>query len=244
MRAILDKLAKLRGRDQLIISNNRRFERFDYQTRLEDSSYVVFDTELTGLNPKKDEIISIGAVRIRNLQIDLAETFHYYIKPENLDHTRATLIHQITPQQLEEAPPLATVLPMFLKFIEEDLLVGHYVTIDSAFLNRATRQLYNGSVANPRLDTMRMAQIYKRTVLGDYHGSQQIADGRYNLQKLSGELNLPYFEAHDALEDALQTAYLFIFLAKKLHTAGIKTIRELFSAGKEISMSTKVPDGI
>ena len=55
---------------------------------------------------------------------------------------------------------------------------------------------------------------------------------------------MPYFEAHDALEDALQTAYLFIFLVKKLRTAGIKTIRELFAAGKEISMSTKLPDGI
>jgi DNA polymerase-3 subunit epsilon len=244
VRVILDKLALLRGRDQLIISNNRKFKRFDYQTRLDDHSYVVFDTELTGLNPKKDEIIAIGAVRIRNLQIDLAETFHYYIKPRNLDHTRATLIHQITPQQLEEATPLEKVLPMFLKFIEEDLLVGHYVTIDTTFLNRATRQLYNGSVANPSLDTMRMAQIYKRTVLGDYHGSQQIADGRYNLQKLSRELNLPYFDAHDALEDALQTAYLFIFLVKKLRTAGIETIRELIAAGKEIAMSARKPDGV
>jgi DNA polymerase-3 subunit epsilon len=244
VRAILDKLALLRGRDRLIISNNRTFARFDYQKNLGDYSYVVFDTELTGLNPKKDEIIAIGAVRIRNLQIDLAETFHYYIKPQNLDHTRATLIHQITPQQLEEAPPLETVLPMFLKFIEEDLLVGHYVTIDETFLHRATRQLYNGTVANPSLDTMKMAQIYKRTVLGDYHGSQQIADGRYNLQKLSGEFNLPYFEAHDALEDALQTAYLFIFLVKKLRTVGIQTIREMFAAGKEIAMSAKKPDGV
>ena len=241
---ILHKLTRLRGRDRIIVANNRKFQHFDYQTRLQDHTFVVFDTELTGLNPKKDEIIAIGAVRIRNLQIDLAETFHYYVKPQNLDHTRATLIHQITPQQLEEAPPLGTVLPLFIDFIEKDLLVGHYVTIDSTFLNRATRQLYNGTVANPCLDTMRMAQIYKRTVLGDYHGSQQIADGRYNLQKLSAEMNLPYFEAHDALEDALQTAYLFIFLVKKLRPVGIATMRQLFAAGKEFAMSARKPDGI
>ena len=244
MKGLLDKLTRLRGRDRIIIANNRKCKDFDQQTRLEDHSYVVFDTELTGLNPKKDEIIAIGAVRIRNLQIDLADTFHYYVKPRNLDHTRATLIHQITPQQLEEAPPLETVLPLFLEFIGSDLLVGHYVTIDSAFLNRATRQLYNGTVANSSLDTMRMAQIYKRTVLGDYHGSQQIADGRYNLQKLSAELNLPYFEAHDALEDALQTAYLFIFLVKKLRPVGIGTMKELLAAGKEISLSARKPDGV
>ena len=244
MREILNKLSWLRGRDRLIVANNRTWARFDYRKKLSDYTYVVFDTELTGLNPKKDEIISIGAVRLRNLQIDLGETFHYYIKPQNLDHTRATLIHQITPQQLEEAPPLETVLPLFLNFIEGDLLVGHYVTIDATFLNRATRQLYNGTVANPSLDTMRMAQIFKRVVLGDYHGSQQLADGRYNLQRLSAELNLPYFEAHDALEDALQTAYLFIFLVKKLRTAGITTIRELFAAGKEITLTARKPDGI
>lgn len=241
---ILNKISRLRGRDRLIVSNNRSFARFDYRKQLTDYTYVVFDTELTGLNRKKDEIIAIGAVRIRDLQIDLGETFHYYVKPQNRDHTRATLIHRITPQQLEQAPPLETVLPLFLKFIEEDLLVGHYVPIDTGFLDRATRKLYNGTIANPSLDTMRMAQIYKRMVLGDYHGSQQVADGRYNLQRLSTELNLPYFEAHDALEDALQTAYLFIFLVKKLRTVGITTIRELFAAGKELALTSRKPDAV
>jgi DNA polymerase III subunit epsilon len=241
---ILNKISRLRSRDRIIVANNRNFVRFDFQKNLSDCSYVVFDTELTGLNRKKDEIISIGAVRIRDLQIDLSETFHYYVKPRNIDPTRATLIHRITPQQLEQAPPLEEVLPFFLKFIENDLLVGHYVVIDTSFLNRATRHLYNGTVANPRLDTMRMAQIYKRLVLDDYYGSQQVADGRYNLQRLSVELNLPYFEAHDALEDALQTAYLFIFLVKKLSTVGITTIRELFAAGKELALTTRKPDAI
>ncbi len=243
MGGILDKFSWLRGRDRLIVSNNRRFARFDSATYLEDCSFVVFDTELTGLNQTKDEIISIGAVRIKDLQIDLSETFHYYIRPRNLDHTRATLIHKITPQQLEAAPPLEDVLPVFLKFIENDLLVGHCVRIDTSFLNRATRRLYNGTVANPSLDTMRMAQIYKRKVLDDYHGLQQSADGSFSLEKLSAELNLPFFDAHDALEDALQTAYLFMFLVKKLQAVGIKTIRELLVAGKEIDWAEKKTDG-
>ncbi len=240
---MLDRFPWLRGRDPIIIANNRRFARFDITRKLRACSYVVFDTELTGLNWKKDEIVSIAAVRIRDLQIDLSETFHYYVKPRNIDHTRATLIHRITPQQLEQAPPLEEVLPLFLKFIENDLLVGHYVVIDTSFLNRAIRQLYNGTVANPSLDTMRMAQIYRRVVVGDYHGSQQVADGQYNLQRLSAEMNLPYFEAHDALEDALQTAYLFIFLVKKLHSAGITTIKDLFGATREVDWTGKKLDG-
>lgn len=244
MGGILNKLSWLRGRDQIIVSNNRHFSRTDSNGNLSDYSYVVYDTELTGLNYKKDEIISIGAVRIKDMQIDLSETFHCYVRPRNLDHTQATLIHRITPEQLKAAPPLEEVLPLFLKFIETDLLVGHYVWIDTTFLNKATSRLYNGTVANPNLDTMRMAQVYKRKALGDFHGSYQSENGGYNLQRLSAELNLPFFEAHDALEDALQTAYLFLFLVKKLQAVGITTIKELFSAGKEINWASMKIDSL
>lgn len=240
----LNIISWLKGRNPLIAANNRHFSSIDRSGDFKDYSYVVFDTELTGLNRKKDEIVSIGAVRISDMKIDLSQTFHSYVRPQNLDHTRATLIHRITPEQLREAPALEEVLPPFLKFIESDLLVGHYVWIDTTFINKATRQLYNGTIANPNLDTMRMAQVYRRMVLGDYHGSYQSGDGGYNLQKLSAELNLPYFEAHDALEDALQTAYLFIFLVKKLQSVGINTIKSLFDAGKQINWSSMKVDNL
>lgn len=241
---LTDNLSWLRQTDDIIVANNRYFRDLDRSRSLADYTYVVYDTELTGLNQRKDEIISIGAVRIRDLRIDLGETFHYYVRPQNLDHTKATLIHRITPEQLKAAPPLEEVLPLFLKFIETDLLVGHYVMIDTNFLNKATRKLYNGTVANPNLDTMRMAQVYKKSPLGDYQGMYQTGNGDYNLQKLSAELNLPFFEAHDALEDALQTAYLFIFLVKKLGTIGINSINELFRAGKEVDWAEMKVDGV
>ena len=244
MPKILNKIPWLRGRDQIIVANNRHFARFDHNRKFGDCSFVVFDTELTGLNPQKDEIISIGAVRIKNLQIDLSGTFHYYIRPRHRQHTLATLIHRITPQQLDAAPPLEDVLPMFLNFIEMDLLVGHCVQIDTAFLDKATRLLFKGTVANPSFDTMRMAQIYRRKVLGDYDSALPSGDGRYNLEKLSVELNLPFFEAHDALEDALQTAYLFIFLVKKLQSVGVLTLRDLLTAGKEIDWASKKAEGV
>jgi len=243
VRGLIKKLAWFRQHDELITANNKCFRYFDGNRKFSDYSYVVYDTELTGLDRKKDEIIAIGAVRISSLQIDLSETFHYYVRPENIDHTQATLIHKITPEQLKEAPPLSDVLPRFLEFVGSDLLVGHYVWIDTTFLNRATKRFYNGTLANPNLDTMRMAQIYKRIVLGEFHGSYQSENGGYNLQKLSRDLNLPFFDAHDALEDALQTAYLFLYLVKKLDKAGISTLNELFKAGREINWAPLKPDG-
>jgi len=232
MRGLLKKLPWFRQPDEFIISNRDYFRDFDQTRPLSEYTFVVFDTELTGLNRKKDEIISIGAVKIKNLQIDLGETFHYYIQPQKLDHTEATLVHRITPEQLKQAPSLDDVLPEFLSFIGNDLIVGHYIGLDMSFLHRETQRRYNGALVNPCIDTIRMAQGYKRVMFGYYH-EEGTSYGRLSLQDLSSEFNLPFFEAHDALEDAVQTAYLFLFLVKKFRKGGLETLRELYQAGKE-----------
>jgi DNA polymerase-3 subunit epsilon len=232
MRGLLNNLPWFRPPDRFIISNRDYFKNFDQTRPLSDYTFVVFDTELTGLNRKKDEIISIGAVKIKNLQIDLGETFHRYIQPQKLDHTEATLVHRITPEQLKQAPSLDDVLPEFLSFIGTDLIVGHYIGLDMSFIHRETQQRYNGTLVNPCIDTIRMAQGYKRVMFGYYH-EEGSSSGRLTLQDLSSEFNLPFFEAHDALEDAVQTAYLFLFLVKKFRKGGLETLRELYQAGKD-----------
>ena len=232
MRRMINKLPWFRPADTRILENRAFFKDFDQTRPLAEYTFVVFDTELTGLNRKKDEIISIGAVKIRNLQIDLGKTFHQYIKPQRLDHTEATLVHRITPEQLKQAPPLDDVLPEFLSFVGTDLIVGHYIGLDMSFINRETQRRYNGSVVNPCIDTIRMAQGYKRVMFGYYH-EESVSSNRLSLQDLSSEFNLPFFEAHDALEDAIQTAYLFLFLVKKFRKGGLETLRELYQAGRE-----------
>lgn len=229
---LLKKLPWFRPPDDFIVRNREFFNSFDQARPLSDYTFVVFDTELTGLNRKRDEVISIGAVKIKNLQIDLGETFHHYIQPQKLDHTEATLVHRITPEQLKQAPTLDEVLPDFLSFIGTDLIVGHYIGLDMSFIHRETSRRYNGTLANPCIDTIRMAQGYKRVMFGYYH-EEGSSSGQLSLQELSREFNLPFFEAHDALEDAVQTAYLFLFLVKKFRKGGLETLRELYQAGKE-----------
>ena len=220
--------------DELMVRNREFFKEFDQTRPLTEYSFVVFDTELTGLDRKKDEIISIGAVKIKNLQIDLGETFHHYIQPKKLDHTEATLVHRITPEQLKEAPTIEEVLPKFVSFIGNDLVVGHYIGLDMGFLHRATDKMYNGTLNNPCIDTIRMAQGYKRVMFGYYHEGS-VSSNRFSLKDLSNEFNLPFFEAHDALEDAMQTAYLFLYLVKKFRKGGLVTLRELYQAGRDSS---------
>lgn len=235
---LLRKLPFRSNVHEIITRNRQALRDFNKARPLTDYSFVVFDTELTGLDRKQDEIISIGAVRIRDLQIELGDTFHYYVQPQNLDHTRATLVHKITPEQLRQAPPLEEVLPKFLSFIDSDPLVGHFIGIDITFLNRATKRVFNGTVANPHIDTLRMAQIYKRLILGKVQENSTSGPSQYNLQNLTAEFNLPFFDAHDALEDALQTAYLFLFLAKKLRSEGVVTLADLYAAGRGINWAT------
>ena len=123
------------------------------------------------------------------------------------------------------------MLPSFIEFVGTDLLVGHCIDLDMSFIHRATRQVYGGTLVNPGIDTIRLAQGYKQVVRGRYE-EPGITSTSYRLEDLSREFDLPLFEPHDALEDALQTAYLFLYLIKKFRKGGLTTLQELYRAGK------------
>lgn len=211
--------------------NHAYFASFDQGRDISDYDFVVFDTELTGLDRKEDEIIAIGAVRIKNLRIITGETFHTYIRPTSLEPRDSTLVHRITPQQLQPAPTMDTILRSFVNFCGSSLLVGHYVDLDIAFINRETRRILHGTLKNPCLDTMRMAHIYTTMCWEQYYDRYNLQVS-YNLADLAKTYGLPEFGRHDALQDAMQTAYLFLFLAKRMRIHGIHSLKDLYAAGK------------
>lgn len=220
-----------RPKHPLIEENEKHFSSFDQNRYIQDYEFVCFDTELTGLNPRHDEIVSIGAVRIRGLQIAAGETFFTYARPKKTLPKGSTLIHRITPEQLKNAPDLEEVLPEFVKYIGSALLLGHYVQLDVNFLNRALKKHMGGIVRNPCVDSMKLARAhheYRRRSERGYVSPYM----SYNLGLLAKAFDLPMFEQHDALEDALQTAYLFLFLVSKLQEAGYVTLNDLYSAGR------------
>ncbi len=215
----------------VLVYNKKRFAKFDQSKPLHEYTFVVCDTELTGLNKRRDEIISIGAVRIVNLQIEVSQTFHRYVKPKNIDPNKATLVHRITPERLKTAPSMDEVLPEFIEFCGDSLIVGHFVGIDMHFLNKATRITLAGTLSNPSIDTMRLARGYEEYKCKDFYGLCDQSRS-YNLDILSEKFELPRFKPHDALEDALQTAYLFLFLIKKFKHGGIGSLKDLYLAGR------------
>lgn len=221
----------LRRKDPLIIENRKHFSKFDHGLTLKEYSFVVFDTELTSLDPRSGEIISIGALRIKNLQIELGDIYYEHVRPQNTKHTEATLIHRITPEELKNAPLLEEALPRFIAYLGHSIIVGHCIGIDMEFLDKACRKVYGGILANPTIDTMRLSRGYLRTLYGRYHDHGSI-NSSYNLNDLSRKFQLPVFEQHNAVEDAMQTAYLFLFLVKKFRSGGLETLKDLYQAGK------------
>jgi DNA polymerase-3 subunit epsilon len=228
----LRELLAQRKPHPLLLENRRRFAAFNQNRPLTDYSFVVLDTELTGLS-YKDEIISIGAVKISNMQIEMGTIFHSLVRPLNLKHNQATFIHQITPDQLRAAQPIKVVLPEFVEFCGDALLVGHFLEIDLGYLNRASKKVFGGTLANPTIDTLRLVKAYKESSYVCEHG---YCDQSFpcNLNELAEEFKLPRFKAHDALEDALQCAYLFLFLLKKLDNGQVKTLRQLHNVGRPL----------
>jgi DNA polymerase III subunit epsilon len=213
-------------------SNEELFLIFEQDRPMAECDFVVLDTELTGLNPRRHEIISIGAVRVRNMRIAVGENFHTYVHAMKPSLKESTLIHHITSEQLDVAPGLEEVLPEFVQFCGTSVLIGHYVQLDLAFINKAAKKILGGRLQNPSLDCARLAQAH--LALLNRAGVKRISiEDTFQLPKLAREYGLPLFVPHDALEDALQTAYLFVFLAAKLREYGLVTFRDFHQAAEQ-----------
>ena len=119
--------------------------------------YICLDLETTGLNPKTDKIIEIGAVKVRNgIIIDSFETF---VAPERKLEQRITELTGITDKMLENAPSKEEIISKFLEFAEEDVLLGHSVLFDYSFIKRAA---VNCRLTFERkgIDTLKIARKY------------------------------------------------------------------------------------
>ncbi len=120
-------------------------------------SYVALDVETTGLNPKQDKIIEIGMVRVRSGEITAKmETF---FNPGRKLEEHIVKLTGIRDEHLADAPDIADVLPDALRFIGDDILVGHGILFDYSFVKRA--------VVNQRLvfekkgiDTLKLAKLF------------------------------------------------------------------------------------
>lgn len=156
-------------------------------------TYVSIDLETTGLNPKRDRIIEIGAIRVE--QGEITGEFSTYVNPGRKLEERITALTGIRNEDLEDAPELDEIFPELLEFLGDLPLLGHRILFDYSFLKKAAvdRKL---TFERSAVDTLQIARKY----LPDLP--------HRNLEYLCRYYEIPH-HAHRALEDAKATDQLF-----------------------------------
>ncbi|GAB4427743.1 MAG: 3'-5' exonuclease [Chloroflexi bacterium OHK40] len=195
--------------------------------------YVVLDVETTGLDPRRDVLLAVGLVPIEAGRVQLAGRWSSLIRPpdELLVGASSIRVHGLTRAELAEAPPIAAVLPELLARLAGRVLVVHVAQIDVGFLNHALRQGYGAQLRGPRLDTARLALTLHQhaQILGE--ASRDLPMPAIQLRALAASFGLPVYAQHDALNDALTTAQLFLAQATRLEQQGGRTLKALLRAG-------------
>ncbi len=176
--------------------------------------FTVFDTETTGLDPYKGhKIIEIAAVRVENGKILSENTFEQLVNPERSIPPDAAQIHKINDDQVRTAPTIDQVLPKFLDFVAESILVAHNSDFDMSFLQMEKEHCW-GFVELPEcLCTMRLSRSLYPT---EFRHSLDVVSQRLGVKQPA--------HRHRALPDVLITAEA---LLKMLAFGNINSIEDL-----------------
>ena len=185
---------------------NAYAESFKHKTNsLEDTRFVVFDTETTGLNPKTDHILSIGTITIKDATINVEDSLECYLEQDHFN-AETVEIHGILKGGYINKIEETEAIKLFLKHIEGAVLVAHHIAFDVAMINQALKRMDLPKLKNKLVDT---GQLYKKT--------KYVKDNKhYGLDQLCNTFNITMHDRHTASGDAYLTAILFLKLSALL----------------------------
>ncbi|WP_087019209.1 3'-5' exonuclease [Thaumasiovibrio subtropicus] len=178
-------------------------------TPLSEVEFVALDLETTGLNAKKDDIISIGLVPFTLQRIYCREAQHWIVNPRKPLSEESVVIHGITHSEIDEAPDLRRLLTPLLDHLTGKIIVVHYQHIERSFLDEALKVRLGEGIKFPVVDTMAIESAVQRQqhggwinrLMGKKPGSVRLGSSRERY-------GLPVYQPHHALSDAIATAEL------------------------------------
>lgn len=192
----------------------------DASRSLFDTEFIVLDFETTGLDAKCDRILTIGFTVIRSGRVVMKQNAHWIVKPDQVLDKNSVVIHNITDDRAEQGRNLSQSMATLLSAMAGRVIVAHHAVIETGFLDAVCEKLYGQVLPLRVIDTLTAA---KKT-LDQQHRVLATNDLRlFNLRK---RYNLPRYKAHDALQDAIATAELFLAMAsqkcKDLHRCKVR----------------------
>ena len=175
-------------------------------------TYVVFDLETTGFSPIQDKIIEIGAVKVEQGRI--TERFSTFVNPKIPIPFKITDLTGITDDMVMDAEPVEEVLPKFLDFVGDAVLVAHNAGFDVSFIEQNCRyqEIEKEFIS---VDTVALARVLLPTL------------SKYKLNVVAKALNISLENHHRAVDDAQATAEIFVRFVEMLKDREIFTLKEL-----------------
>ncbi len=186
---------------------------------LRKTEFLSIDLETTGLNTKKDEILSIGAVPMHGTRIMAGETYYRIVGPKKFK-IESIKYHGLDPKELEKAPTFSEIADEVYSLIGDRILVGYAVEIDYQFLRRVLKE-EGYRLRNRRIDIIDLEKAICY-ILGERCGNEMTLD---NLAKKYG-IKTSY--RHNALADAFITAQVFQVQLLKVIKYGLGSVDKLF----------------
>ncbi|CAN5308505.1 3'-5' exonuclease [soil metagenome] len=173
--------------------------------------WVALDCETTGLDPKRDEIISIGAVRIVGNRLLTSQRLELIVRPERAMAEASMRVHQLRERDVSAGMPPEQAMRQLLEFIGSRPLVGYYLEFDVAMINRAIWPMLGVGLPQPKIDISALYYDMKNRQFQAHLRNLQI-DLRFDT--IMRELEMPSRDAHDALNDAVMAGLAFLKLRR------------------------------
>ena len=175
-------------------------------------TFVVFDLETTGFSNKNDKITEIGAVKVKNFEI--VDRFNELINPEKDISYKVQELTGITNDLIKDKPTIEEILPRFMEFVGDSVLVAHNAEFDIGFINQKCKEM-NIEFKNKSVDTLMLSRILLPHLK------------RFKLNNLTKELGVPLHNHHRAVDDAAATAQIFIKFLDMLEKKGAKKLSDV-----------------
>jgi len=182
---------------------------FDENITIEETRFVVLDTETTGFDYDNDRILCIGALVLQNGIISIQNSFEVYLEQDHYDKSTAQ-IHGILKAFVIQRPSELEALQQFLAFLGDSVIIAHHTLFDVTMINKALERNGLPELTNQRLDT---AILYKKTLIKSHLFERK---DHYTLDDLADKFDISKKDRHTALGDAYITAIAFLKIVSKL----------------------------